>query len=105
MPEPWTHYFHVTQTISGERKKSIDFVMPVWAPGSYLIREFSKNVEGFSAHSNKSDNLKWEKIDKNTWRVYSDRANVVTISYRVYAFVKSVRNSFLDDSHGFVSPP
>lgn len=79
--------------------------MPVWIPGSYLIREFSKNVEGFSAHSDKSDNLKWEKVDKNTWRVYSDKANVVTISYRVYAFVKSVRNSFLDDSHGFVSPP
>ena len=78
--------------------------MPVWTPGSYLIREYSKNVEGFSAHSDKSDNLKWEKVDKNTWRVYSDKANEVTISYRVYAFVKSVRNSFLDNSHGFVSP-
>ena len=105
MPEPWTHYYHVTQTIKGERKKSIDFVMPVWIPGSYKVREFSKNVEEFKAHSEKSDNLKWEKIDKNSWRVYTNKANEVTISYKVYAFVKSVRNSFLDDSHGFVSPP
>ena len=104
MPEPWTHYYHVTQTIKGERKNSIDFVMPVWIPGSYKIREFSKNVEEFKAHSEKSENLRWEKIDKNSWRVHTNKANEVTISYKVYAFVKSVRNSFLDDSHGFVSP-
>jgi len=105
MPEPWTHYYHVTQTIKGERKNSIDFIMPVWIPGSYMVREFSKNVEEFKVHSEKSENLKWEKIDKNTWRVRTNKANEVTISYKVYAFVKSVRNSFLDDSHGFVSPP
>jgi len=79
--------------------------MPVWIPGSYKIREFSKNVEEFKAHSEKTDDLNWEKIDKNTWRVRTNKANEVTISYKVYAFVKSVRNSFLDDSHGFVSPP
>ncbi len=105
MPEPWTHYFHVTQTIKGERRKSIDFIMPVWIPGSYKIRDYPKNVEGFTAHSDKSENLKWEKLDKNSWRVYSEKANEVTISYRVYAFTKSVRESFLDDSHGFASPP
>jgi len=105
MPEPWTHYFHVTQTIKGERKKSIDFVMPVWIPGSYKIRDYAKNVEGFTAHSNKSEKLKWEKLDKNSWRVYSEKAKEVTISYRVYAFIQSVRESFLDDSHGFASPP
>lgn len=105
MPEPWTHYFHVTQTIKGERKNSIDFIMPVWIPGSYKVRDFSKNVEGFAAHSDKSENLKWEKLDKNTWRVFSEKANEVTISYRVYSFTKSVRESFLDDSHGFASPP
>ena len=105
MPEPWTHYFHVTQTIKGERKRSIDFVMPVWIPGSYKVRDYPKNVEGFTAHSDKSENLKWEKLDKNTWRVFSEKAKQVTISYRVYAFEKSVRESFLDDSHGFASPP
>ena len=105
MPEPWTHYYHVTQTVKGERKNSIVFVMPVWIPGSYMVRDFSKNVEEFKAHSEKSEKLKWEKIDKNSWRVYTNKANEVTISYKVYAFVKSVRYSFLDDSHGFVSPP
>ena len=105
MPEPWTHYFHVTQTIKGERKNSIDFIMPVWTPGSYKVRDYSKHVEGFTAHSEKSEKLKWEKLDKNSWRVYSRKANQVTISYRVYAFIKSVRHSFLDDSHGFASPP
>ena len=105
MPEPWTHYFHVTQTIKGERKNSIDFIMPVWIPGSYKVRDYPKNVEGFNAHSDKSENLKWEKLDKYTWRVFSEKANEVTISYRVYSFIKSVRESFLDDSHGFASPP
>ena len=41
--------------------------MPVWAPGSYLIREFAKSVEGFSSESNNQP-LLWKKMNKNTFR-------------------------------------
>ncbi|MBC5773221.1 M61 family metallopeptidase [Pontibacter sp. KCTC 32443] len=103
MPEPHTHYFKVTAELEGAKKKYIDFTMPVWAPGSYLIREFAKNVDSFVATDGSGKTLRSEKIDKNTWRVYSNRASKVQAKYNVYAFELSVRTSFLDAAHGYVN--
>ncbi|MEZ0538666.1 M61 family metallopeptidase [Fibrella arboris] len=108
MPQPQTHYFEVDMRLqnaasaTNARKNGyIDLKMPVWTPGSYLIREYAKNVEGFSARAG-GQSVRAEKIRKNTWRVYTN-ADDVTIHYRVYAFEFSVRNSFLDDSHGYLN--
>ncbi len=103
MPEPHTHYFEVEMEVQGARKKYIDFKMPVWAPGSYLVREFSKNVEGFEATDKSGKAVRAEKTSKNTWRVYSNKADLVRVKYKVYAFEMSVRTSFLDASHGYVN--
>jgi len=103
MPEPHTHYFKVEADLSGANKKYIDFTMPVWAPGSYLVREFAKNVENFRATDKSGKSLRSEKIDKNTWRVYSNKPDAVHVTYDVYAFEVSVRTSFLDASHGYVN--
>jgi predicted metalloprotease with PDZ domain len=102
MPEPHTHYFEVEMHIQGIKQKTIDLKMPAWAPGSYLIREFARNVEDFKAIS-KGDELAATKTTKNTWRVTTGKNNEVTIRYKVYANELSVRTSFLDASHGFVS--
>lgn len=108
MPQPQTHYFEVEMRLqnaaaaTNARKNGyIDLKMPVWTPGSYLIREYAKNVEGFTA-SSAGQPVKSEKINKNTWRVYTTTDDV-TVRYRVYAFEFSVRNSFLDDSHGYLN--
>jgi predicted metalloprotease with PDZ domain len=100
--EPQAHYAEVEMNISGLNKDYVDVKMPVWAPGSYLVREFAKNVEGFKARA-KGKAVKSEKVDKNTWRIYNAKANAVKINYRVYAFEASVRTSFIDDSHAFLS--
>ncbi len=100
--EPQAHYAEVEMTVSGLVKDHIDVKMPVWTPGSYLVREFSKSVEGFAASAN-GKALKYEKVKKNAWRIYSAKANTVKIKYRVYAFEVSVRTSFIDESHAFLS--
>ncbi|MBW6484252.1 MAG: hypothetical protein K0B10_14490 [Vicingaceae bacterium] len=100
MSEPHTHYFEVKMTIIDYQKEYIDVQMPVWAPGSYLVREFSKSVEAVEAVFNKKM-LKIEKLNKNTWRIFSQKAKEVIVSYKVYAFEMSVRTSFLDASHGY----
>ena len=100
--EPQAHYAEVQMDLSGLQKEYTDVKMPVWAPGSYLVREFAKNVEGFKA-SAAGKNLKFEKIDKNTWRVFHAKANAVKINYRVYAFEVSVRTAFVDAEHAFLS--
>lgn len=100
--EPQAHYAEVEMNLSGVGKKYVDLKMPVWTPGSYLVREFAKSVEGFTA-SSKGKALRFEKITKNTWRVYADNTQDVKVNYRVYAFEVSVRTSFIDESHAFLS--
>lgn len=100
MPEPHNHYYEVTMRVNNVNQNYLDFKMPVWTPGSYLIREFSRNVLDVQAEEN-NKSLVVKKINKNTWRV-SGITNSVNLTYKVYAYELSVRTSFLDASHGFV---
>ncbi len=102
--EPQAHYVDVQMTIHGfEDHDYLDVKMPVWAPGSYLIREYAKNIERFQAYNHKGEPIRFEKTNKNTWRIFADRQDV-TINYSVYAFERSVRTSFIDAQHAFLSP-
>jgi predicted metalloprotease with PDZ domain len=101
--EPQAHYAEVEMNMVGINAKDyVDLKMPVWTPGSYLVREFAKNVEAFSATANGKP-VKAEKVNKNTWRVHNVKANSLKVNYRVYAFEISVRTAFIDESHAFLS--
>lgn len=102
--EPQAHYVEVEMFINDFTNSDfIDIKMPVWAPGSYLIREYSKNVERLKVQSSNQESVSFEKISKNTWRLYHQGKDV-KVSYSVYAFETSVRTSFVDASHAFLSP-
>ncbi|WP_345213485.1 M61 family metallopeptidase [Mucilaginibacter gynuensis] len=101
-PEAQAHYADIEMKISGLNQKATNLKMPVWTPGSYLIREFAKSIEGFSA-SYKGDALSAVKINKNTWHIGTAGVSELTVKYRVYAFEISVRTSVIDASHGFLS--
>ena len=103
MSQPWTHYFEVSMTVTGIVREYLDLVMPVWTPGSYMIREFSRHVRDFAATKESGEKLAWEKTNKNVWRVYSKKEPRVLVQYHVYAFERSVRTSFLDDSHAYIN--
>ena len=102
MENPNAHYFQVKMIVSDIENNTIDIKMPVWAPGSYLVREFAKSVNRVKANANGVE-LGVKKTRKNTWHINSNGAKEVTIEYEVYAFELSVRTSFLDDSHGYVN--
>jgi len=102
--KPQAHYADVQMSVSDINTDFIDLKMPVWTPGSYLIREFSKNVEALEAFDAKGSRLPSHKISKNTWRIKNGKSTAVSVSYRVYAFEISVRTSFVDASHAFLSP-
>jgi predicted metalloprotease with PDZ domain len=109
MSEPWTHYFEVSMTLENidkidelKNEEFIDFKMPVWTPGSYLVREYAKNVEEFSV-TDGSSTLKFDKFNKNTWRIFINKNKKIVVKYKVYSFELSVRNSFLDDVHGYLN--
>lgn len=102
--EPQAHYVEVEMHIKSFTSLDyLDLKMPVWAPGSYLIREYPKNVERFSASSTEGKELKTYKTSKNTWRVTHNGEDII-VKYAVYAFENSVRTSHIDHSHAFLSP-
>ena len=109
MDQPHTHYFDIRLKASNFDAKTkqqgfIDFKMAVWTPGSYLVREYAKNIESLTAATG-STSLKAEKINKNTWRVkIAPTTTEVSLNYKVYANELSVRTSFVDASHGYMNP-
>ncbi len=103
MPAPQTHYFEVTMNLGNFGQEYTDVKMPVWAPGSYLVREFARHIEGLQAQTASGQPLAVEKINKNTWRVRHPRQANFRVSYRVYAFELSVRTSFVDADHGYLN--
>ncbi len=103
MEKPQNHYYQVEMELAGFSNKEIDVKMPIWAPGSYLSREFAKNVNLVLAFDGEGNELPVKKTNKNTWKITKGKANKVTVKYEVYAFELTVRTSFLDMTHGFVS--
>lgn len=103
MSKPQNHYFEVEMDIQGISDKTVEIKMPVWAPGSYLVRDFSKNVNIVKAFNEKGESLIVEKTKKNTWKINKGNAKKVKVKYEVYSFELTVRTSFLDLTHGFVS--
>ena len=102
--EPQAHYAEVQMELSGFKGETLDLKMPVWSPGSYLIREYPKNLESVTATSGNGKQLAINKVNKNTWRVEAGNDDRILVNYRVYAFEISVRTSFIDESHAFLSP-
>lgn len=101
-PEAQAHYADIEMTVSGLAQPSLELKMPVWTPGSYLVREFAKNIESLTATAN-GKAVMASKIYKNTWHINTAGINSVTVKYKVYAFELSVRTSFIDASHAFIS--
>jgi predicted metalloprotease with PDZ domain len=77
-----------------------DLVMPVWTPGSYLIREFARHVQDFTADAD-GRALEWTKVDKDTWRIKTSGVRQWRVTYRVYANELTVRTSELNSDHAF----
>src|SRR5690606_39777486 len=93
--EPQAHYVEIEMDISGFPSGNLDLKMPVWTPGSYLIREFARHIECLTAESD-NNLLQTVKQNKNTWRVVNHEGSA-KISYRVYGFEASVRTNFIKD--------
>ena len=99
MSRPHSHLLEVEATFP-EGAESLDAVLPVWTPGSYLVREFARHVQDLSAAGPDGAPLPVRRVDKRTWRVQAG-GRAVTLRYRVYANELTVRTSHLDGSHAY----
>ncbi len=102
-PNPNSHYIHVDVHFNGLPSDSFDVKMPVWTPGSYMVREYSRNVEGFETYDTRNQPVKFTKVRKNVWRVYNDTIKAMSVRYKVYAYELSVRTCFVDIDHAYIN--
>jgi predicted metalloprotease with PDZ domain len=101
MPEPTSHLFEVTLRLNNWQLDTLDLKMPVWTPGSYLIREYARNVWDFAAFGEDDRPLASQKISKNHWQIKTENRSQIQVKYRVFANELSVRTNHLDSSHGY----
>ncbi len=99
------HLYRVTLTVR-EPQALQGLSLPVWIPGSYLVREFSKNLQRLTAYQagktpRTQRDLQVAQIDKCSWQVACDPALPLVVNYEVYALDNSVRTAWLDASRGF----
>lgn len=93
------HLFEVALTVALPAPDGQVFALPAWIPGSYMIREFARNIVQISAESDGKP-VALAKLDKHTWRA-APVAGALTVRYEVYAWDLSVRAAHLDQTHGF----
>ncbi len=93
------HRYRVTLTLAHPAAEQV-FSLPVWIPGSYLVREFAKQLSRLTARQGKRE-LAVEQLDKASWRVRCSGRAALVLSYDVYAFDASVRTAWLDSQRAF----
>ncbi|OLL29666.1 peptidase M61 [Burkholderia sp. SRS-W-2-2016] len=98
--QPAAHLFEVTVTVADPDPAGQRFMLPVWIPGSYMVREFARNIVTLRAVNDAGRKVRVEKIDKHTWQAAPVKG-ALTLRYEVYAWDLSVRAAHLDDTIGF----
>ncbi len=99
---PESHLFTITLNIENWQENILDLKMPVWTPGSYLVREYSRHLQNFRANSTENHNkLSWQKKAKNHWQINTKNQENITIKYQIYANDLTVRTNHLDATHGY----
>lgn len=97
--DPAGHRYRVTLTIQAPDPEGQALTLPAWIPGSYLIRDFSRQVETLTARAG-GRTVPVSRPDNHTWKA-APCAAPLTVEYTVYAWDLSVRGAHLDESHGF----
>jgi predicted metalloprotease with PDZ domain len=93
------HLFNVTLTVAAPAADGQVFALPAWIPGSYMIREFARNIVRIRAESG-GDAIALTKLDKHSWQA-APCEGPLSLHYEVYAWDLSVRAAHLDQTHGF----
>lgn len=100
MSQPESHLFEVTLQLQNWQADTLDLKMPVWTPGSYLVREYSRHLQDFSAASGEVS-LSWHKLGKNHWQIQTRGHRAIAVRYRIFANELTVRTNHLDGTHGY----
>ena len=101
-PAPQTQYLEVEASIPASGRAELDVYMATWTPGSYLIREYERNVEAVTASAG-SRAVAVAKSAKNRWKITTGGAPSVTLRYKVYSREMTVRNNWVESAFAMLN--
>src|SRR6188474_2338504 len=101
-PAPQTQYVEVEAAIPSAGRGEVEVYMATWTPGSYLIREYERNVEAVTASAG-SRALTVVKSTKNRWKITTGGAPSVTLRYKVYSREMTVRNNWVESAFAMLN--
>lgn len=90
------HSIQVQMTIHDVRDSNTTLMMPVWTPGSYLMREYARNINQISAVGSNGQELQLKKSDRNHWQITGNAEGKVIVTYQLYCHEMSVRTNWVD---------
>ena len=99
---PQTHTVVVTADLAVGGRPHVELFMAVWTPGSYMVREYARQVTALdAADAERPDTpLSVIKVRKNRWQVtVTPQVRTLRVTYRLYCREMTVRTSWVD--HGF----
>lgn len=110
--DPETHLVSVKlKTTRESSQKKLSFFLPSWSPGSYLMREYARNIRTIRAFGAKGEDLYLEQVKKGEWLVDFDHKDFksdsleISFEYTIYCHELTVRTSHVDYSHAFLHGP
>jgi len=107
---PAAHLFEVSVTVAEPDPAGQKFMLPAWIPGSYMVRDFARNIVAISAHhgaaggagdASRANIDHIAKIDKATWQCPPGIVGPLTVTCEIYAWDPSVRGAYLDETRAF----
>jgi len=101
-PAPQTQYLEVEASIPTSGRAEVDVYMATWTPGSYLIREYERNVEAVTASAG-TRAIAVAKSTKNRWKIAAGGAPNVTLRYKVYSREMTVRNNWVESGFAMLN--
>lgn len=97
-------FFPTVDHATGQPHSQIEIIMPVWTPGSYLVREYSRNIETIEAlDASNGAILRIQKLSKNRWSIECLESQHVCVRYSLYCREASVRTNWVEEDYGFLT--
>ena len=102
MSKPWTHLLEVEMRLKWTRSPgNVELKMPVWTPGSYLVREYARHVQDFAVTDTGGKRSRGKRSTRTPGSIETGGAREIVAKYRVYSNELTVRTNELNDEHAF----
>ena len=98
---PHQHLVHVELSFIPTQSR-LELRLPSWTPGSYLIRDYVRTLEGLEAWQG-GHLLPSRRRTPSCWLLQLDELEPIQVRYTIQATELSVRTCHLNSEHGFLS--